>query len=371
MKNRKVAIVYDWIDKWGGVERLLLTLHELYPEAEFYTSYYDKRKATWAKDLTIKTSFIQKLPDIIKCNRVLSLFLYPYAFESFNLSEYDLVISVTSLFAKGVITKPQTKHVCILLTPPRYIWGDSSAYTHKNIFIALAKKIFGNYFKKWDYIAAQRVDEFISISKLVAKRCKLYYGRESTVIYPPFDVEYWEKAKKNMEKNVPHLPNDPFYLVVGRIEPYKRLDLVLDAFKKFRDKKLVVVGTGSEEDVFKKQAGENVTFMKNLTDKQLAFVYSHAKVLIMPQEEEFGYVALEAQFFGCPVISYQKSGAAETVLNGKTGLFFPEQSADALAKKLVEFDIISYKLKESCLEHGPKNVKKFLKPQFMINLSIY
>jgi glycosyltransferase involved in cell wall biosynthesis len=111
--------------------------------------------------------------------------------------------------------------------------------------------------------------------------------------------------------------------------------------------------------------------MKNLTDKQLAFVYSHAKVLIMPQEEEFGYVALEAQFFGCPVISYQKSGAAETVLNGKTGLFFPEQSADALAKKLVEFDIISYKLKESCLEHGPKNVKKFLKPQFMINLSIY
>jgi glycosyltransferase involved in cell wall biosynthesis len=346
-------------------------LHELFPEAQFYTSYYDQEKAGWAYKLKIKTSFIQKLPSLIRKSRLLSFFLYPLAFESFNLSEYDTVISVTSAFAKGVITKPQTKHICILLTPPRYIWGDTAAYTQKNIITRLGKKIFGTYLQKWDFIAAQRVDTFISISKLVAERCLTSYKRESTVIYPPFDLEYWRSIKKSMSVAVPNLPPPPYHLVVSRLEPYKRVDVVIETFNTIKEKRLVIVGTGTMEEKLKTMASSNITFLKNVSDEDLATIYTNADALIMPQVEDFGYVSLEAQFFGCPVVSFKKSGAAETILEGRTGLFFEEQTTEALAKKLHEFDIISHKLKENCLQQGLKHLETFSKEKFKKELSIY
>ncbi|MEO6509333.1 MAG: glycosyltransferase [Patescibacteria group bacterium] len=371
MSKKKTAIIYDWIDKWGGVERVLLTLHELYPDADFFTSYYDSKSADWAKGLNIQTTFIQNLPSFIKKSRLLSLLLYPMAFETFNLSDYKTVISVTSSFAKGVITKPQTRHICYLLTPPRYIWGNTDVYTKKSFITTIGQKLIGKYLKKWDFIAAQRVDEFISISKIVAERCKSYYKRDSKVIFPPFDLEYWSNLKKGLnEVRVKDLPKE-FYLVVSRLEPYKRVDLVVDAFNDLPEKKLVVVGAGTEEDVLKSRANENTLFLNNLSDEQLALIYSKAKVLIMPQEEDFGYVALEAQFFGCPVLSYGNSGAKETVTKDKTGLFFDEQTKDALTKKLLEFDIISYELKESCIKYGETVCKQFSKEQFKQQLKSY
>ncbi len=358
----KVAIVYDWIDKWGGVERLLLSLHELFPEADFYTSYYDKENAKWAQSLNIKTSFIQRLPSFIKKNRLLSLLLYPFAFESFDLSEYDTVISVTSSFAKGVITKPQTNHICILLTPTRYLWGQSDEYT-KHKVIQIGNAFIGNYLRKWDYLAAQRPDKIVSISTLVAERCKKYYNRDSTVMYPPFDIEYWESLKGMIESTyVKGLPSAPYYLVVSRLEPYKKVDFVIDTFN-LRDELLVVVGTGTEETKLKDMARNNIIFLKNLTDEKLAVVYSQAKALIMPQEEDFGYVSLEAQSFGCPVISYARSGAKETVLENKTGVLFHKYSSAALNTIIDKFDIISYGFKQA-KKDAVEHMKKFNSARF-------
>ena len=211
----KVAIVYDWIDKCGGVERLLLVLHEMFPKADWYTSYYDKTGAPWAKNLNIHTSFIQKLPGFIRSSRVLSLLLYPYAFESFNFNGYDVVISVTSSFAKGVITKPGTKHICYMLTPTRYLWGMSDIYIkgwRRVIAAPVIEKL-----RKWDYIAAQRPDTIVSLSKAVAYRAETYYKRMSEVLYPPFDTGYWGKVKGGIKKPGSFIAEDDYYLVVSRL----------------------------------------------------------------------------------------------------------------------------------------------------------
>jgi len=357
----KIAIVYDWIDKWGGVERVLLTFHEMFPKAIFYTSYFDGKNASWAKDFTIRTSFIQKLPNIFKRSRIASLPFYPYAFESFNFNDYDLIISITSSFAKAIITQPNTLHICYLLTPARFLWSHINEYFSSSF----AKKLVNPYLndlKKWDKIASQRPDKIISISQTVVERCKKYYGRESEVIYPPFDKEYWDKINSK-----PQLKTQNYYLVVSRLERYKKVDLVIKTFNQLQNLNLIIVGKGTEENKLKQIAGKNIQFVKDLSDEELSCLYSQAQALIMPQEEDFGYVALEAQFFGCPVIAYNKGGATETVIDGETGLFFNKQSVDSLTDALERFDKISYNLRENTVKFGWKNTEKFNKDRFIEN----
>ncbi len=399
--TKKIAIVYDWIDKWGGVERVLLTLHEMFPQAEFYTSYYDDKKALWAKDLNINTSFIQKLPKFIKGIRIASLPFYPYAFESFDFSGYDLVISVTSSFAKSIITKRGTRHICYLLTPTRFLWSQESDY-FKNATIKSLLSPYLSTLRDWDYVAAQRPDQIISISQTVADRCKKYYKRDSTVIYPPFDISYWNNIKQNVilerPKGATRLParqvesfmrmtkdSQKYFLVVSRLEPYKKVGLVIETFKDLvtlpsmqrsskdgeTDSKyqLVIAGEGSKEQKLKQMAGKSVTFLSKLTDEELGYLYTHAEALIMPQEEDFGYVSLEAQFFSCPVIAYKKGGAAETVRDGKTGMFFSEQTEKSLKEALMQFDMVKYELKNSTKEFGIKNVERFGKEKFVKQFS--
>lgn len=360
----KVAIVYDWIDKWGGVERMLLTMNEIFPQAVFYTSYVDYENAKWAKDLKIKTSFIQKFPSFIKKNRILSLPFYPYAFEAFDFSGYDLVISVSSSFAKSIITKPQTKHICCLLTPARFLWINPELYKQNKLFSFISDP-FVEQLKKWDFISAQRPDFYISISDTVRERCKKYYERSSDVIYPPFDVEYWKKVHSSefvvRSKN---LEDKKYFLVVSRLEKYKRVDLVIEAFKEFRDKNLVIIGKGTQEGKLKRMAGENIRFINSVTDEELAGYYKNAEALIMPQEEDFGYVALEAQFFGCPVIAYKKGGSTETIIENKTGIFFDGQSKNSLIKAIERFKPIAYNLKQSVKDTSPGHLKKFEKNNF-------
>lgn len=357
---KKIAFVYDWIDKWGGVERLLLILYEIFPKAPFFTSYVDPDKALWAKDFNLKKSFIQKLPDFIKKNRLLSFSFYPFAFESFDFSQYDTVISITSSFAKAIITKPKTFHLCYLLTPTRYLWFMPKEYGAPAI----------NYFKKWDYIAAQRPDKIISISKTVADRCKKYYGRESDVIYPPFDIDYWRKIKlevltPNFEKSLRFkLPHSKFYLIVSRLEPYKKVDFVIELFNQL-GWALVIVGEGSMKDKLKKIAKKNITFLSNLDDQELGWLYTKAQALIMAQEEDFGYVALESQFFGCPVIAYGKGGVKETVIENKSGIFFYEQKKENFLATLERFQTISYNLRKTTKKWGEKNVRTFDKNKFI------
>jgi glycosyltransferase involved in cell wall biosynthesis len=366
VNQKKIAIVYDWIDKWGGVERVLLHLHEMFPEAIFYTSYFDKEKAGWAKNLKIKTSFLQNFPNFIKKNRILSFIFYPFAFESFDFSEYDLVISVTSSFAKSIITKPGTRHICYLLTPARYLWS------HQKEYLGSLGSSFLSMFKNWDLVVSQRPDKIISISETVSKRCKKYYKRESKVIYPGFDVEYWQEIKskiinsKSQINSKYKILNTKYFLVVSRLEQYKKVDMAIKVFNKL-DKPLIIVGEGSQEDKLKQIAGKNITFLSKLPDVELGRLYSSAQALVMPQEEDFGYVSLEAQFFGCPVVAYKKGGAVETVDDGKTGIFFLPQTELGLRRAIERFDKIKYNLRSKLKQFSYKNIEKFSKERFEDN----
>ncbi len=351
----RIAIVYDWMDKWGGVERMLLVLHAMYPDAKFYTSFYDADKASWAKDINVKTSFMQRLPRFIKSSRIFSLPFFPYAFESLNFNEYDLVISVTSTFAKSIITKPETKHICILLTPPRFLWSHTKTYLPGTFARVVAAPILSRM-RALDYVAARRPDSIISISKLVAARCKKYYGLDSDIVYPPFDEEYWKLIKKTVkiDKTLPK----KYFLVVARLEPYKCVELAIQAFNELK-KQLIVVGAGSQQDNLKRLAGPTITFLENVSDERLGTLYTQAQALIMPQEEDFGYTALEAQYFGCPVISYAHSGATETIINGQTGTTFAPQSTPALKDAIEQFTPIAYNIKAQTVAKGPKHVAAF------------
>ncbi|PIY69505.1 hypothetical protein COY90_00325 [Candidatus Roizmanbacteria bacterium CG_4_10_14_0_8_um_filter_39_9] len=366
--SNKVAIVYDWIDKWGGVERLLPTLYSIYPDATFYTSYVDLKDAKWARRLNIKTSFLQHFPSWIKKSRILSFIFYPIAFESFDFSAYDTVISVTSSFAKSIITKPKTRHICYLLTPTRYIWLYPKEYLHGVIRWALS--IFMKYVRHWDSIASRRPDLIISLSKTVRDRCKKYYGITSEVLYPPFEIDYWEGIRTKFKKNpfsdtlIPFSEKKPYFLVVSRLEPYKKIEIAVEACRLTKSR-LIVVGKGSRQNQLKRAAGSETTFLQDISDEQLVALYMHAEGLIMPQNEDFGYTSLEAQICGCPVIAYGHGGNAETVIQDMTGVFFYEQSSAGLSSVLERWHKISYNLKRNTNLFGKQQAGKFSKDIFI------
>ncbi|MFZ2026256.1 MAG: glycosyltransferase [Microgenomates group bacterium] len=350
-KRKKVALVYDWIDKWGGVERLLLHLNRLIPGMDVYTTAVDRRHAEWARELTIHPSFMQSLPLFLRRNRAFMLPLYPLAFENLDFGEYDTVISVTSAFAKGIVTKPDTHHICYLLTPPRYLWSHSEEYLSEAMrFVGTP---FINHLKRWDKTAAQRPDTYVSISDVVAKRALDAYGVKSDVVYPPFDTNYWDEKKQLSQALPPPIRDKKYYLWVGRMERYKRPDIICDVARRMPDYTFVFVGTGTLEEALKRTATTNCIFTGHLTDEALSAAYTHASALIMPQNEDFGYVSLEAQYHGCPVISYRKGGATETVKDGITGLFFDSQSVSSLMGVLERFEQISYNLRRSTCDQIP------------------
>ena len=342
----KVAIVYDRVNKWGGAERVLLALHEIFPNAPLYTSVYDEKRAPWAKVFSkIHTSFLQKIP-LAKSNHEFLGALTPIAFESFDFSQYDLVISVTSEAAKGIITKPGTLHICYCLTPTRYLWSGYGLY-FRNPILKLISKPIVFYLRHWDKIAGQRPDEMIAISSAVKDRIKKYYGRESEVIHPPVNTERFKIQDLRFKKN--------YFLIVSRLVPYKRVDLAIKAFNKLK-LPLVIVGTGSEEWKLKLGSKKNIKFLGEVSERKLTELYAGAKALIMPQEEDFGLVAVEAQAAGTPVIAYKKGGAKDTVIAGKTGVFFDEQTPENLALAVKKFDKMDFNRGE--LEHAAKNFSK-------------
>jgi len=371
--NLKIAIVYDWIDKWGGVERLLLHLHSLFPAAHYYTSAVEYKNAQWARGLTIHSSFLQSLPPRLRIQRALLAPLFPIVFESFRFDDYDLVISVTSAFAKGIITKPGTLHVCYLLTPPRYLWSHTTDYLSATTS-KWGKPVL-NHLQKWDVLASKRPDKYISLSKTTAERAKLYYDIDSPVIYPPFDTSYWDLKKKRMQKPKSVSPLKPYYLWVGRMEQYKKPELVLEAAKRNDKDIYIFVGTGSLENDLRKRAPHNCQFVGLIPDEELSYLYSHAKALIMPQNEDFGYVSLEAQYHKCPVIAYRAGGACETVMDGESGIFFEEQTVDGLVSQLERFDQISYNLSHSIKQVQATMTKEFgierFNAQFIYQLKQY
>lgn len=334
LNNFKVAIVYDRVNKWGGAERVLLTLHEMFPNAPLYTSVYDGEKASWARVFPkIHTSFLQKIPILHNYHELLG-WLTPIAFEQFDFSKYDLVISVTSEAAKGIITGTNTKHICYMLTPTRHLWSGYDFYL-KNPpsvfkifpFYRVVSWPFLTYAKWWDRVTANRPDLIIANSKETQRRIKKYYKRESEVIYSPIP----SLSNENITKK------EKFYLIVNRLIPYKKVDLAIKVFNRLK-KPLFVVGVGTEERRLKKIAKENIKFLGAVSDKKLFELYSRAKALIMPQVEDFGLVSVEAQSVGTPVIAFKKGGALETVINNKTGVFFDRQNEESLIKAIAKFE---------------------------------
>ena len=317
----KICFIYDRVNKIGGAERVLESLHEIWPEAPLYTAVYNLANAPWAKKFRVLPSFINRLP-FVKSHHEWFPLLMPYAFESIDLSEFDVVFSITSAEAKGVITSPNQLHICYLLTPTRYLWSHTNEYAGYGLMGKIRRLCIKNL-RAWDRIAATRPDKIISISKYVDKRCQTYYHRKSdAIIYPPVDT-------KRFHSNTP----GDYYLVVSRLVPYKRIDLAIKACNQCKEK-LIVVGTGSELKYLKSIAGPTINFLGQVTDEQLPHLYSKAKALIFPQEEEFGITAIEAQSAGIPVVAFNGGSATEVIMNHVTGILFDDQTVLSLINAL-------------------------------------
>src|ERR1035437_6994117 len=274
----KTALVYDRVNKWGGAERVLLALHKIFPEAPLYTSVLNIEKAPWAKVFDVKTSFLQNFPKASTSHEFYAP-LMPIAFEGFNFDQYDLVISVTSESAKGIITNPKTLHICYCLTPTRYLWSGYNDYFRSSVFRFLSKPVV-SYLRFWDKIASQRPDEYIAISSEVKKRIKKYYGRDSEIIYPPLMLEVDSQSDLRVSGD--------YFLVVSRLTNfYKRVDIAIKACNQLK-LPLKIVGEGADFENLNRIAGPTVEFLGNLTDEKLSFYYKNCKALIFPGLEDFG-----------------------------------------------------------------------------------
>lgn len=338
--NPKVAFVYDRVNTaHGGAEKVLLALHKIFPEAPLYTSVYDPEKANWAKIFKIKTSFLQKIPFSQKLHRWIAP-LMPIAFESLDLSNFDIVISVTSAEAKGVITNHNQLHICYLLTPTRYLYQDREAGLEASSILSLPvikwfSNQFLNYLTWWDQVAITRPDMVVPISERVADRVKKYYPnvKPSPVIYPP--VESTPSTNSRSE-------NKDYFLIVSRLVSYKKIELAIEACSR-SGKKLIIVGSGPEKNKLKNltrklKVKQLISFLKNISAGELQKLYLSCKAVIIPGEEDFGIVALEANAYGKPVLINQKSGAAELIENNESGVYITQESVTGVLKAIKELE---------------------------------
>ncbi len=324
----KIALVHDWMNQIGGAEDVLEALVGLYPEAPLYTSLYapDRMPETW-REWDIRTSFIDRLP-FARRKQQLYFPLYPMAFEQFDFGDFDVVLSNKSGFCHGVITGARTVHICYCLTPTRYVWRYHQYAAQERLGrpTKLLLQPFLTYLRMWDRLAADRVDHFIAISEEVRRRIGKIYGREAAIIYPPVDTGRFEPAAQI----------EDYYLLVARLVPYRRIDLLIEAFNKM-DRPLVIAGSGRDEERLKELAGPNVTFLGYVPDEQLPDLMARCRAFVFPGEEDFGIAPLQAMAAGRPVIAYAAGGALETVVPG-TGRLFAEQSVDAIIKAVEGYD---------------------------------
>ena len=321
----KLAIVHDWLKNIGGAERVLIELHKIFPEAPIYTLFYDKQFVKqWLPDADVRASFLQKIPLI---TRIYWLFawLMPTAIESFDLSDFDKVLSSSAIFSKGLILKPSTKHICYCYSPTRFLWDRNlndqlSVYNYQWL-----RLIYKHLLRLWDRAAADRVDQFVAISKVVQDRIKKYYRRNSIIIYPPIKELKIETFIVNRKLKI-----ENYYLIVSRLYKYKNIDIAIEAFNKL-NYSLVIIGAGPDRERLKHLAGQNITFLGEQDDSTLAQYYDACRAFIMPQEEDFGLTPIEAMSFGKPVVALRRGGALETVIEGQTGEFFDDPIPEALA----------------------------------------
>jgi len=329
----KVALVYDRVNTaYGGAEKVLLALHRAFPEAPLYASVYHPR-AKWADVFEIKTSFLQKIPLANKLHRFL-VPLMPLAFESFDLSEYDIIISITSAEAKGIITQPHQLHLCYLLTPTRYLYSHRAHYeqTHWPFRVPalrfFSQKIF-DYLTWWDKVAAQRPDIIVPISNLIKSRAEEHYQRQlEETIYPPFDPEELMPVK-DVEGFAPYYLPKEYLLVISRLVPYKRIDLAIQACQRL-NKDLVIIGEGPAESQLKKISNSKIHFLGNVTTIQRQAIIAQSQAVLMPGLEDFGITAIESILSNKPIILHAKSGASELIKDELGAILLKQLSVSEL-----------------------------------------
>ncbi|QQG43440.1 MAG: glycosyltransferase [Candidatus Daviesbacteria bacterium] len=344
----RVAIVHDDLVQWGGAERVLEGLTQIYPNAPIFTSVFDysnnQLKERFANKKII-TSFLQKIPGWKFLYKAL-LPLYPIAFEQFDFSDFDLVISHTTRFAKAIITKPETVHICYCHSPPRFLYNFNGQF----------KIPFLNWLRYFDHVSSARVDYFLAGSKNAKERIKQVYNKDSQVLYPYIDLKRFEGIE---------IFNGGYFLVIARLNQYKRVDLAITACQKLKIP-LKIVGNGPQMSNLRKMVDGNsrVEFLGQVSDELVVRLLAGCRALILAGEEDFGLTPLEAQALGKPVIAYQSGGALETVIGGKTGVFFPQQSVESLIKAIKRLENIQIN-PQDC----QKNARRFSLENFKLNFS--
>ncbi len=338
----KIAIVHDWLTNMGGAEQVVINFKKIYKNAPIYTTFYNPNKLDKElQNVDVRTSFLQKKKMVTNHKKYFPLM--PLAFENFNLNEYDVILSSSSSCAKGVITKPGSVHICYCHTPMRYAWELRDDYIKEAGRLKRRLiKILLHYMRIWDFVSASRVDYFIANSTAVQKRIQKHYKREAIVINPPVRCNLF---------NISETDGD-YYFIVSRLVGYKRFDLAVKACSEL-GKKLIIIGDGPEREKLEKLANENVTFLGRQSDDVVKKYMSECKALLFPGEEDFGIVPVEAQACGRPVIAFGKGGVLDTVIDGKTGILFPEQTVESIKDAIIQFENANFD-KKKIREHAMK-----------------
>lgn len=354
----KIALVHDYLVQYGGAERVLEAFTELFPYAPIYTLIHDDEAMRGQfRDKRIYTSFLQNMPFSRKRHRFFPP-LMPLAIEEFDFSQYDIVLSDSSSYAKGIITRPETLHICYMHTPMRYAWDDCQKYTQDFGFPNIIKRLvpfFMSPIRLWDKASADRVDRFLANSEFVAKRIRKYYRKDALVIHPPVNVDKFFLAEQEDRQD--------YFLMVGRLIAYKRHDIAIEAFNRLK-LPLKIIGRGPELERLKKIAGPTIEFLGRVPEEDLPRYYARCRGFIFPQEEDFGIVAIEAMASGRPLIAYRGGDIVEHMEEGKMGVYFNEQTADAIVKAVEGFDEKRYDpafIRERALRFDKERFKATMK----------
>ncbi|MCX6780695.1 MAG: glycosyltransferase [Candidatus Magasanikbacteria bacterium] len=326
----KIALVHDFLSQNGGAEQVLKVLHEMYPDAPIFTLFAERERFPFLKSADIRESVLAHFPGVYR-HYQWYLPLMPLATELYDLSEYDVVISSASAFAKGIITGPNTTHICYCHTPTRFLWSDAHSYVRelsRTLAVKLLVQPILSWQRVWDRIAADRVDVFIANSKTVEARIKKYYRRDSTIIYPSVEVENFFISSTG-PKN--------YFLAGGRLVAYKKFDWIIEAFNRLQ-LPLKIFGEGIAAEDLKKIAGSTIEFLGRVSPEEQKKLYSECRAYIQPQVEDFGMTAVEAMASGRPVIALQEGGSTETIIDGVTGVFMKYGGWEGVLDAVLHFD---------------------------------
>ncbi len=350
----RIALVHDYLMQGlRGAERVLAAIHELYPQAPVYTLLYDEEAmrpmcAGWE----VRPSFLQRLPAARRLHRRL-VPLMPRATESLPLQEFDLILSTSSAWVKSVRFRPDAVHLCFCHSPARFLWFWSEEYLATmpggSVSRAVARRVLGRL-RRWDRATCDRPTRYIANSRLVQGRIREYYGRDSALIYPPVETDRF----------LPEDRDEDYFLIVGALNPYKRVDLAVEACNRL-GVPLVVIGEGPERERLQALAGPTVRVLGRCEEGEVEQYVARCRAFLMPQEEDFGIAAVEAQSAGRPVLAYAAGGALETVIENETGLFFPEQTPESLADALRRFERTPFdkrRIRENALRFGKERFQR-------------